>query len=101
MKKRKKRKLHRRYGHARKTGVRMKSARSLKIGDIIRAPSSTGLSMGEAKIVEKRPASRHFSRGKAFDLILTYDGTAHTHPSDQGQTWRVYALGEDKFEVIK
>ena len=94
----KKRRLHRRYGHANR---HTKTARALRVGDIIRAPSSTGLSMGEAKIVEKHPARRVFSRGKAFDLILTYDGTAHTHPLDQGKKWRVYALEEDKYEVLR
>jgi hypothetical protein len=76
-----------------------RAARYLKVGDHVRVPTESGLGMTHAVLKEKRPGRRHFSRGPAYDLIVENDASVHTHPSDLGKTWRVYALGEDKFQV--
>jgi hypothetical protein len=85
------------------SGIRetMRAARYLKVGDHVRVPSNSGFSMTYAVLKEKRPAKRKFSRGAAYDLVLEHDSSMYTHPSDSGKTWRVYVLGEDKFEVQK
>jgi hypothetical protein len=77
----------------------MRAARYLKPGDHVHVPTESGLGMTHAVLKEKRPARRHFSRGTAYDLMVENDNAIHTHPLDAGKTWRVYALGEDKFEV--
>jgi hypothetical protein len=92
----KRRALKRRYGHA---AGRTRSARLIKVGDVILAPSLSGLSNVEAKVVGKTAARRHFSAGKAYDIHLVRSGPVH--PSDVGQKWKVYALGEDRYEVVK
>lgn len=44
----------------------------------------------------QRRAARHFSHGRAFELVVKRVEPAHA--SDLGKRWRVYALGEDRFE---
>jgi hypothetical protein len=75
------------------SGIRkiMRAARYLKVGDEVRVPSSSGFSMVMATLQAKESGRRHFSRGTAYDLVVHRNG----------QEWKVYALGEDKFEVEK
>jgi hypothetical protein len=90
--------LRHRYGRATSPeGARkMITAARLRVGDAIRVPSESGLIMVDAELVEKRSAARHFSHGRAFELVVKRVEPAHA--SDLGKRWRVYALGEDRFE---
>jgi hypothetical protein len=75
---------------------KMVTAERLRVGNVIRVPSESGLSMVDAELIEKRPGRRVFTSGRAFNLIVKRVEPAHA--SDLGKQWRVYALDDDKFE---
>jgi hypothetical protein len=75
---------------------KLRAVKYLKVGDTINAPSPSGQSLVAATIRAKQPATRHFTRGGAYNIFVSRVGG---HATDQKE-WGFYALDDDRFEVI-